>query len=45
MIMLSSSQDISSLVSGNLVIANWSADNLVNTDCFETFLVPFERSP
>jgi len=33
-IMLSGSQDIGDLVSGNLV----------NTDCFETFLVPFERS-
>jgi len=42
--MSSSSQDISNLVSGNLVIADWSADNLVNTDCFEMFLVPFERS-
>jgi len=44
MITLSGSQDISDLVSGNLVITDWSADNLVNTDCFETFLVPFERS-
>jgi len=43
--MLSSSQDISDLVSGDLMITNWSADNLVNTDCFETFLVLFERSP
>ena len=43
-IMLSGSQDISDLVSGNLVIANWSADSLVNTDCFEMFLVLFERS-
>ena len=42
--MSSSSQDISNLVSGNLVIADWSANNLVNTDCFEMFLVPFERS-
>ena len=40
----SSFQDISNLVSGDLVIANWSADNSVNTDCLETFLVPFERS-
>ena len=44
MIMLSSSQDIGDLVSDDLVIANWSADNLVNTDCFEMFLVLFERS-
>jgi len=44
MIMLSSSWDISDLVSGNLVITDWSADNLVNTDHFETFLVLFERS-
>jgi len=44
MIMLSSSQDISDLVSGNLVITDWSADNSVHTDRFETFLVPFERS-
>jgi len=42
MIMLSSSQDISDLVSGNLVIIDWSADNSMNTDRFETFLVPFE---
>jgi len=31
-------------VSGNLVIANWSADNLVNTDLLEMFLVHFEKS-
>ena len=37
MIILSSFWDISNLVSGNLVITNWSTDNLVNTDCFETF--------
>jgi len=43
-IMLSSFQDISDLVSSNLVITNWSADNLMNTDRFETFLVLFERS-
>jgi len=43
-ITLSSSWDISNLVSGDLVIANWSADNSVNTDCYETFLVPFEMS-
>jgi len=43
-IMLSSSWDIGDLVSGDLVIANWSADNLMNTDWFEMFLVPFERS-
>ena len=42
-ITLSGSWDISNLVSGNLVITNWSADNSVNTDHFETFLVPFER--
>ena len=42
-IMLSGSQDISNLVFGNLVIANWSTNDLVNTDCFEAFLVPFER--
>jgi len=35
MIMLSGSQDISNLVSGDLVIAGWSADNLVNTNCLE----------
>jgi len=40
----SNSQDISNLVSGNLVITDWSADNSVNTDCLETFMVPFERS-
>jgi len=44
MIMLSSSWDIGDLVSGDLVITDWSADNLVNTDRFEMFLVPFERS-
>jgi len=44
MIMLSSSQDIGNLVSGDLVIIDWSADNLVNTDHFEIFLVLFERS-
>ena len=44
MIMLSGSWDIGNLVSGNLVITDWSADNLVNTNCFETFLVLFERS-
>ena len=44
MITLSSSWDISDLVSGNLVITDWSADNLVNIDCFQMFLVPFERS-
>ena len=44
MITLSSFWDISDLVSGDLVIANWSADNSVDTDHLETFLVPFERS-
>ena len=44
MITLSGSQDIGDLVSGNLVITDWSTDNLVNTDFFETFLVLFERS-
>jgi len=44
MIMSSSSQDISNLVSNNLVIADWSADNSVNTDHLEMFLVPFEMS-
>ena len=44
MIMSSGSQDISDLVSGNLVIIDWSTDNSVNTDCLETFLVLFERS-
>ena len=44
MIMLSSSRDIGDLVSGDLVITDWSANNLVNTDLFETFLVLFERS-
>jgi len=43
-ITLSGSWDISDLVYGNLVIANWSADNLVNTNCFEMSLVLFERS-
>jgi len=43
-IISSGSQDISDLVSGDLVIANWSANNSVNTDCLETFLVQFERS-
>ena len=42
-IMLSSSWDIGDLVSGDLVITDWSADNLVNTDHFEMFLVLFER--
>jgi len=37
MIMSSGSQDISDLVSGDLVITNWSADNSVNTDHLETF--------
>jgi len=44
MITLSGSQGIGDLVSGDLVITDWSTDNLVNTDCFETFLVLFERS-
>jgi len=44
MIMLSSSWDIGDLVSGDLVITDWSADNPVNTDHFETFLVSLERS-
>jgi len=43
MIMSSGSWDISDLVSGDLMITDWSADNSVNTDCFEMFLVPFER--
>jgi len=43
-ITLSGFQDISNLVSCDLVIADWSADNSVNTDCLETFLIPFERS-
>ena len=38
----SGSWDISNLVSGNLVVTNWSADNSVNTDCLQTFLVLFE---
>ena len=42
-IMLSGSWDIGDLVSGDLVITDWSADNLVNTDHFEMFLVLFER--
>jgi len=44
MITLSSSWDIGDLVSGDLVITDWSADNSVNTDYFEMFLVLFERS-
>ena len=44
MITLSSPWDISDLVSGDLVITDWSANNLVNTDHLETFLVLFERS-
>ena len=32
MIMSSGSQDIGNLVCGDLVITDWSADNLVNTD-------------
>jgi len=44
MIMSSDSWDINNLVSDNLVITNWSADNSVNTDCFETFLVSLKRS-
>ena len=43
MITLSGSWDIGDLVSGNLVITDWSADNSVNTDLFETFLVLLER--
>ena len=43
LIMLSGSWDIGNLVSGDLVITDWSADNSVNTDFFETFLVLFER--
>jgi len=39
MITSSGSWDISDLVCGDLVIADWSADDLVNTDCFEIFLV------
>ena len=42
--MLSGSWDISDLVSGNLEIADWSTDNSMNTNRFEMFLVPFERS-
>ena len=41
--MSSSTWDISNLVYSDLVIANWSADNSVNTDLFEMFLVLFER--
>ena len=44
MITSSGSQDISNLVSGDLVITDWSADNSVNTDCLEMLLVSFERS-
>ena len=44
MITLSGSRDISDLVSGNLVITDWSANNSVNTDRFEMFLVLFEIS-
>ena len=44
MITLSGSWDIGNLVSGDLVITDWSADNSVNTDLFEMFLVLFERS-
>ena len=44
MITSSSFQNISDLVFGNLVIPNWSANNLVNTDHFEMFLVSFKRS-
>jgi len=43
-IMLSGFQDISDLVSSDLVITDWSADNLVNTNCFEMFLVLFKKS-
>ena len=42
--MLSGSRDISDLVSGDLVITDWSANNSVNTDRFEMFLVLFEIS-
>jgi len=44
MIMLSGSWDIGDLVSGDLVVTDWSADNSMNTDRFEMFLVPLERS-
>jgi len=44
MIISSSSWDISDLVFGNLVIANLSAHNSVNTDHLEMFLILFERS-
>ena len=44
MIISSSSQDINNLVSYDLVIANWSADNLVNTNYLEIFLVLLKRS-
>ena len=36
-IMLSGFRDIGDLMSSNLVITNWSADNLVNTDCLRYF--------
>jgi len=42
--MSSGFQDISDLVSGDLVITSQSADNSVNTDCLEMLLVLFERS-
>ena len=42
--MSSSLQDISDLVFGNLVIANWTANNLVDINCFERFLILLERS-
>jgi len=41
--MPSSLQDISDLVFGNLVIANWTADNSVDINCFERFLVLLKR--
>jgi len=41
--MLSGFWDIGNLVFDNLVITNWSTDNSVNTNYFETFLVSFER--
>ena len=44
MIMSSSFWDISDLVFDNLVIVNWSADNSVNTNHLEMFLISFERS-
>ena len=43
MITSSSSQNISDLVFGNLVIPNWSANNLVNTDHFEIIQKIFLR--